>query len=203
MSTEAAIHVVDDDADFRSALMRMLSASGFEVCGYTSGEDFLERGVQGCGCVVADLRMPRIDGLALQEACARCGVTMPFVFLTGDADVPSSVSALKHGAVDFLDTRAPRAELLSAVSDALERDQAARSARTRQAQLHRRFAALSEREREVLALVVQGRMNKQIAADLAIHERTVKLHRTSITGKLGVRSVAELTSLVRESQRAV
>jgi FixJ family two-component response regulator len=114
--------------------------------------------------------------------------------------VPSAVSALKHGAVDYQDKRAPREALLGAIRGALERDLQARCARSRQEQLHRRFAALSEREHEVLAMVVQGRMNKQIAADLAIHERTVKLHRTSITGKLGVRSVAELTTLVRESQ---
>ncbi len=196
----AAVHVVDDDADFRTALARMLAASGFQVLSYTSGEDFLARGAQGCGCVVADLRMPQIDGLALQEVCARAGVTMPFVFLTGHADVPSAVSALKHGAVDFLDKRAPREALLAAIRGALERDLAARTARSRQEHLLRRFAALSEREHEVLAMVVQGRMNKQIAADLAIHERTVKLHRTSITGKLGVRSVAELTTLVREAQ---
>jgi FixJ family two-component response regulator len=200
MAAVPAVHVVDDDADFRTALTRLLAASGFEVQGYTSGFDFLERGTHGCGCVVADLRMPQIDGLALQEACARAGVTMPFVFLTGHADVPSAVSALKHGAVDFLDKCAPREALLAAIRGALERDQAARGARSRQEQLHRRLAVLSEREREVLALVVRGRMNKQIAADLAIHERTVKLHRTSITGKLGVRSVAELTSLVREAQ---
>ncbi|HEY2808102.1 MAG TPA: response regulator [Steroidobacteraceae bacterium] len=195
-----AVHVVDDDADFRTALARMLCASGFEVLSYSSGGDFLARGTHGCGCVVADLRMPQIDGLALQQACTRAGLTMPFVFLTGDADVPSAVSALKHGAVDFLDKRAPREALLGAIRAALERDLQARSMRSRQEQLHRRFAALSEREHEVLAQVVQGRMNKQIAADLAIHERTVKLHRTSITGKLGVRSVAELTTLVRESQ---
>jgi FixJ family two-component response regulator len=194
-----AVHVVDDDADFRTALARMLCASGFEVLSYSSGEDFLARGLHGCGCVVADLRMPQIDGLALQQACMRAGLSMPFVFLTGDADVPSAVSALKHGAVDFLDKRAPREALLGAIRGALERDLQARCARSRQEQLHRRFDALSEREHEVLAMVVQGRMNKQIAADLAIHERTVKLHRTSITGKLGVRSVAELTTLVRET----
>lgn len=195
-----AVHVVDDDADFRVALVRLLSASGYEVLGYSSGEDFLARGTQASGCVVADLRMPRLDGLGLQEACQRAAVTMPFVFLTGDGDVPSAVTALKHGAVDFLEKRAPREELIAAINGALQRDLLARSARTRQEHLRERLASLSEREQQVLSLVVRGRMNKQIAADLAIHERTVKLHRTAITTKLGVRSVAELTLLVREAQ---
>ena len=194
------VHVVDDDADFRTALVRMLTASGYAVLSYASGEDFLARGSHSCGCVVADLRMPDIDGLALQEACARADVTMPFVFLTGHADVPSAVSALKHGALDFLDKCAPREALLGAIRGALERDLTARHTRGRQELLQLRLAALSERERQVLALVVRGRMNKQIAAELAIHERTVKLHRTAITSKLGVRSVAELTTLVRETQ---
>src|SRR5262249_22029516 len=148
------VHVVDDDADFRTALVRMLGASGFDVQGYASGTDFLARGVQARGCVLADLRMPQIDGLALQEACTRAGVTMPFLFLTGHADVPTAVSAIKHGAMDFLDKCAPREALLAAVRDALARDLAARSTRVRQEQLRRRFATLSEREREVLALVV-------------------------------------------------
>ncbi|MBS0581459.1 MAG: response regulator transcription factor [Proteobacteria bacterium] len=195
-----AVHVVDDDASFRGALVRMLTARGYHAAAYSSGEDFLARGSQGCGCVVADLRMPQLDGLALQAACARNDDAMPFVFLSGNGDVPSAVTALKHGAVDFLEKCAPHEALLAAINGALQRDLIARSTRARQRQVRERLASLSEREQQVLALVVRGRMNKQIAGDLDIHERTVKLHRTAITGKLGVRSVAELTTLVHEIQ---
>jgi FixJ family two-component response regulator len=126
-------------------------------------------------------------------------VGLPFVFLTGHGDVPSAVSAMREGAVDFLDKCAPQEALLSSLERALEREASARAARERHEQLGRRFAALTEREREVLAHVVHGRMNKQIAAALGIHERTVKLHRSAITTKLGVRSVAELTTLARQA----
>jgi FixJ family two-component response regulator len=126
------------------------------------------------------------------------GVALPFVFLTGHGDVPSAVSAMRHGAVDFLDKCAPQQALLGSLEQALARDANARTARLKREQLERRFAALTVREREVLEHVVHGRMNKQIAAALGIHERTVKLHRNAITTKLGVRSVAELTTLTRE-----
>ncbi len=195
-----AVHVVDDDGSFRTALVRLLSARGYDVLAYSSADDFLARGAQGRGCVVTDLRMPRVDGLALQEACAHGDHSMPFVFLSGEADVPSAVMALKHGAVDFVEKCAPRDVLLAAINGALQRDLVACHARLRREHLRSLFAALSEREQQVLAHVVRGRLNKQIAADLEIHERTVKLHRTAITGKLGVRSVAELTTLVREAE---
>jgi len=135
----------------------------------------------------------------LAAALASAGVALPFVFLTGHGDVPSAVTAMRHGAVDFLDKRAPQETVIGAVVRALERDATEREARTRQERLSRRFGVLTAREREVLRHVIHGRMNKQISADLGIHERTVKLHRTAITTKLGVRSVAELTTLARDA----
>ena len=199
------VFVVDDDPSFRTAVMRVLRATGLTVQGFASGIDLLahlsDARIDGSGCVLADLRMPGLDGLQLQAACAQAGVALPFVFLTGQGDVPSAVSAMRHGAIDFLDKCAPQHALLGALEQAFERDANSRASRYRREQLEIRFAALTERETEVLAEVVQGRMNKQIAATLGIHERTVKLHRSAITSKLGVRSVAELTTLTREARR--
>jgi len=199
------VFVVDDDLSFRTAVMRVLRATGLTVQGFASGIDLLahlsDARIDGSGCVLADLRMPGLDGLQLQAACAQAGVELPFVFLTGQGDVPSAVSAMRHGAIDFLDKCAPQQALLGALEQAFERDANSRASRDRREQLEIRFAALTERETEVLAEVVQGRMNKQIAATLGIHERTVKLHRSAITSKLGVRSVAELTTLTREAGR--
>jgi two-component system, LuxR family, response regulator FixJ len=206
MISAGVVLVVDDDPSVRTALTRMLTASGLTVQSYASGTELLAQlSTQGAtvesGCVLADLRMPGLDGLQLQQACAEMGVGLPFVFLSGKGDIPSAVSAMRHGAVDFLDKCAPREALLGALASALERDASARVARARHEQLEQRFAALTERESEVLAQVVRGKMNKQIAAALGIHERTVKLHRSAITSKLGVRSVAELTTLARQTGR--
>jgi len=204
MSAAGTVYVIDDDASFRTAVARMLTAAGLSVQSYSSGTEFLAHvsgaaPTVGSGCVLADLCMPGLDGLQLQEACTAAGVGLPFVFLTGRGDVPSAVSAMRQGAVDFLDKCAPQDALLASLGRALGRHADARAARARREQLEQRFAALTEREREVLGYVINGRMNKQIAAALGIHERTVKLHRNAITTKLGVRSVAELTSLAREA----
>jgi len=203
VSATGVVYVVDDDASFRKAVTRMLTAAGLSVRSYASGTELLahlsgDAAAEESGCVLADLCMPGLDGLQLQEACAEAGVALPFVFLTGHGDVPSAVSAMRHGAVDFLDKCSPQRVLLTSLERALERDTSARAARVRRGQLRQRFAALTVREREVLEHVVHGRMNKQIAAALGIHERTVKLHRNAITTKIGVRSVAELTTLTRE-----
>ena len=203
MSAAGVVYIVDDDASFRRAVTRMLTAAGLNVQCYSSGTELLahlsgDAAAEESGCVLADLCMPGLDGLQLQQACTEAGMALPFVFLTGHGDVPSAVSAMRHGAVDFLDKCAPQQALLTSLERALERDANARAARVKRGQLEQRFAALTLREREVLEHVVHGRMNKQIAAALGIHERTVKLHRNAITTKLGVRSVAELTTLTRE-----
>jgi FixJ family two-component response regulator len=203
MSAAGVVYVVDDDPSFRRAVTRMLTAAGLSVQSYSSGTELLahlsgDAAAEESGCVLADLCMPGLDGLQLQQACTEAGMALPFVFLTGHGDVPSAVSAMRHGAVDFLDKCAPQQALLTSLERALERDANARAARVKRGQLEQRFAALTLREREVLEHVVHGRMNKQIAAALGIHERTVKLHRNAITTKLGVRSVAELTTLTRE-----
>jgi FixJ family two-component response regulator len=197
---EPTIQIVDDDASFLAATSRLLRASGFAVKTFSSAGDFLaRRDADAPGCVLADLQMPGMNGLDLQSALARSRNTVPILFLTGHGDIPSSVRAMRGGAEDFLEKRAPKEKLLDAVRRALARDAQEREERARRLQLRARFDALSKRELEVLAHVVQGRLNKQIAADLGIHERTVKLHRTAITTKLGVQSVAELTRLTDEA----
>jgi FixJ family two-component response regulator len=196
------VHVVDDDAQYRTALTRLLTAAGFDVRKFASSAELLAGvSTEQPGCVVADLRMPGLNGLELQESFAnKSGVVMPFVFLTAYGDLRSAVSAMQHGAVDFLDKSAPKEELLAAIRRALERDQAARAANEQQQRLRQRFAALTQRENEVLRFVVSGKMNKQIAAALGIHERTVKLHRQAINAKVGARSVAQLATLVHDAQ---
>ena len=197
---EPIVYIVDDDAPFLEATSRLLRASGFAVKTYVSASHFLtERAEDAPGCVLADVRMPGMNGLELQSVLARSSNPLPILFLTGHGDIPSSVRAMRDGAEDFLEKRAPKDQLLEAVTRALARDAREREARNRQRDLRERFGTLTAREFEVLGHVVRGRLNKQIAGDLGIHERTVKLHRTAITTKLGVQSVAELTRLTDEA----
>jgi FixJ family two-component response regulator len=200
MTPSVAVYVVDDDSSYLLAVCRMLRAAGFETRMFDSGAGLLAQvSPDARGCVVADLQMPDLSGLELQGALARSGALLPVVFLTGQGDIPSSVQAMRQGAVDFLEKGAPQEQLIAAVTRALQRDEADHAAHARREGLRRRFSALTQREREVLQLVVDGRMNKQIAAALGINERTVKLHRSAMTRKVGARSVAELTTLVREA----
>lgn len=201
MHIGATVHLVDDDPAYLAATGRLLRAAGFVVAAYDSGAELLSRvSTQTRGCVVADLAMPGLSGLELQGLLADRDVPMPVVFLTGHADIPSSVRAMRSGAADFLEKIAPKEQLVAAIERALERDAEAYAARLRLEERRHRLAALTEREREVLTLVVRGKMNKQIAASLGIHERTVKLHRTAITTKLGIHAVAQLAILATEAQ---
>ena len=194
------VHIVDDDDSFLAATARLLRASGFTVRTFASAPEFLaRRDTAAPGCVLADMQMPGMNGLELQAALAQDAHPLPMVFLTGQGDIPSSVRAMRDGAEDFLEKRAAKEVILTAVERALARDAQEREARGKRQALRARFDTLSPRELEVLAQVVRGRLNKQIAGDLDIHERTVKLHRTAITTKLGVQSVAELTRLVDEA----
>jgi FixJ family two-component response regulator len=200
----ATVYLVDDDASYLAATARLLKASGYAVRTFGSAGEFLSAlPADPEGCVLADLHMPRMSGLELQAELLRREQPLPVVFLTGQGDIPTSVKAMRQGAEDFLTKLAPKADLLNAVNRALARGAKERAARARQGEVRGLLARLTDRELDILAQVVRGRLNKQIAGDLGISERTVKLHRTSLTSKLGMPSVAELTKLWLESGRAV
>jgi len=193
------VFVVDDDPSFLATITRWLRAFGYAVKSYSSAADFLaQRPMQAAGCIVADLQMPGMDGMALQQALAQSDNPLPIVFLTGHGDIPTSVQAMRRGAEDFLIKTASKEDLLAAIERALARDKSERKVRLRQHDLLQRFAKLTPRENEVLAHVLRGRLNKQIAADLDIDERSVKRHRTSLMAKLNAQSVVELTQLADE-----
>jgi FixJ family two-component response regulator len=199
-SSSATVFVIDDDESFLKSLSRLLTASGYAVRAFGSAQEFLSQlRPEFLGCIVADLQMPGMDGLKLQQELAQTANPLPIIFLTGRGDIPASVSAMRGGAEDFLTKRAAKEDLLAAIERAMERDRVERKERGRLQELRARFQDLSFRELEVLGHVVRGKMNKEIAAELNINERTVKLHRTNITRKLKVHSVAELTRLADEA----
>jgi FixJ family two-component response regulator len=190
------VHVVDDDDSVRTAVARLLDAAGYQVRAYSSAGDYLvaERG-DGPGCIVLDVRMPGPSGLELQEALARQPHPLPVVFLTGHGDIPMSVRAIKAGAVDFLTKPVERDALLDAVSSALARDSAARASGEALANWRMRYATLTAREIEVCERVVAGKLNKVIAGEIGVSERTVKAHRARVMEKMGARSLAELVRM--------
>jgi FixJ family two-component response regulator len=200
LSPTATIHVVDDDTSFRTAVSRLLRAAGHEVRCYPSAVEFLA-GTPGAtpGCILLDLHMPGPTGLDLQESLAKAEDPLPIIFLTGHGDIPTSVRAMREGAEDFLTKPVNKATLFPAIERALARDARAREERGRRRDLRRRFAALTPREREVLAHVLSGQLNKQIAGDLDAAERTIKAHRANLMAKLQVQSVAELARLAHEA----
>jgi FixJ family two-component response regulator len=193
------VHVVDDDASFLVAVARLLKAAGYNVQTFASAVEFLADLGDTAGCVVVDLRMPGMDGLELQQGLLRGSNELPVIFLTGEGDIATTVQAMRRGAEDFLTKCAPKEHLFAAVDRALARDARQRAERARLRELRARIDTLTPRERGVLQHVIWGRQNKQIAADLGITERTVKLHRTAITTKLHVRSVAELVHIVQDA----
>lgn len=197
MSDKPLIHVVDDDESLRVALVRLLSASGYAARGYASAGDFLLQPLEDRpGCLLLDLHMPGgPSGLELQAALLRRGIDLPVVFLTGYGDMASSVRALKAGAVDFLAKPVERDTLRVALQRALAVDATRRASRNQAAELFARFASLTPRERSIFELIVAGRLNKQIAYELAVCERTVKSERAQLMHKLGAESVADLGRL--------
>src|SRR5262249_55151322 len=182
----------DDDDAFRTAVARLLRASGYEVKVYRSAGDFLLERAQSPGCVLLDVRMPGPSGLELQEALAKDGDALPVIFMTGHGDIKQSVRAMRQGAADFLTKPVERKVLLAAVSEALARQNAESAMARRRREVAERFAKLTPREQEVFELVVAGRLNKQIASALGTSERTIKARRSKIMEKMEVESVAEL-----------
>ncbi|TPE46945.1 response regulator transcription factor [Amaricoccus solimangrovi] len=198
MSAEApVVHLVDDDPSVLRALRRLLAAAGHASETYRSAEEFLARPLpEAPGCVVVDLGLPGADGLELQDRLAGRGTAPPVIFLTGRGDLATGVRAMKGGAVDFLTKPVEPGALIGAIAVALARDADARRSRDAEADVARRLALLTPREREVLDLVVEGRLNKQIAAELGIAEKTIKVHRARVMRKLDARGLAELVRLM-------
>jgi FixJ family two-component response regulator len=194
------VFVVDDDASVLRGVKRLLRSAGFTGETFASAREFLERyDSNGVGCVILDLAMPGFDGLQMQQALADRGSVLPIIFLTGHGDIPSSVRAMKGGAVDFLTKPVSDDELLAAVRNAIQQCEALSRTREDIESIRRRVATLTPREREVLSHLLTGKLNKQIAADLGTVEHTIKVHRARVMQKMQVRS---LTALAQLAERA-
>ncbi|NML44280.1 response regulator transcription factor [Ramlibacter sp. G-1-2-2] len=196
----ACVHVVDDDTQVRTALARLLAAHGYEVQPHATAADFLAaHDARQPGCILLDLALPDLDGLALQERLAAQGSALPIVFLTGQADVQACANAFRSGAVDFLTKPVDEDSLVAAIDKALAREAALRVRHEDQERMRVQLASLTPRERQVLAFVARGKLNKQIAGELGTTEKTVKVHRARGLQKMGVRAVAHL---VRNLERS-
>jgi FixJ family two-component response regulator len=192
------VFVVDDYAPLRKSISRLLKAAGFVVTAFASAQEFLgQYDPQTLGCLVLDLGMPTLDGLELQRILAGAGSLLPIIFLTGTADVPKSVQAMKEGASDLLTKPVDDEELLAAVRVAIDKNRALHREQTEVAEIRTRLATLTPREREVLEYVVAGKPNKQIASELGTVEQTVKVHRAHVMQKMKAHSVAELVRLTQ------
>jgi FixJ family two-component response regulator len=194
------VYVVDDDPDVLKAIERLLQSIGLDVATFASPHQFLEGYDRDApGCLVLDLALPGLSGLELQQLLEQQASQLPIVFLTGRGDIATSVRAMKHGATDFLTKPVDETTLIAAIREALAKNQALRHAHLEQERVAKCLATLTERERQVLALIVAGRLNKQIAAELGTVEKTIKFHRGNLMRKMDVRVVADL---VRLAERA-
>jgi FixJ family two-component response regulator len=194
------VFIVDDDTSFRQAIERLVRTGGYAVQTFASATEFLQFArPDEPGCVLLDLDMPGLSGLELQSALARVANPLPIVFLTGKGSISTTVQAMRAGAEDFLTKPTKKQVLFAAIERALARDAQAREQHARRRELQARFDALTPREREVLAHVLRGHLNKQTAADLEASERTIKMHRANLMAKLQVQSVAELAHLAHEA----
>ena len=194
---EAVVVVIDDNASCRSGLKDLFESVGLKVKVYESGIAFLEDGIpDATSCLVIDVRLPAKSGLKVQEELAEADVHVPIIFITGHADIPMAVGAMKAGAVDFLTKPFRSQDLLDAVFTALEQDGLRRAAQKVHATLREHFESLSAREREVVVRVAAGKLNKQIAADLGLSEVTVKVHRANAMRKMHAKRLADLIKML-------
>ncbi|WP_457588566.1 response regulator transcription factor [Ensifer canadensis] len=196
------VYVIDDDRTIRDALLDLFAASNKRAAAFANGKEFLERAdVAAAGCILVDLRMPGFNGLDVQERLAIMGSDLPVIFLTAFADIPTSVRAMKAGAVDFITKPFDSAELLDAVDSAIELNRERRKHSAERKRIEELMDSLTPRENEVMQAVARGLMNKQIAFELGISEMTVKLHRMSLMRKMRVKSLAELVRAVEHARR--
>jgi FixJ family two-component response regulator len=193
------VFVVDDDNSVRKALTRLIQSVGIKVESFASAEAFLLRQrYEGPCCLVLDIHMPGLSGLGLQEELTKSNLTLPIIFITGHGTVPMSVRAMKAGAIDFLEKPFEDQAFLDLVKHAIERDGQAKKEYAEKSEILERFESLTLREQEVLVLVVNGKLNKQIAIQLDICEKTVKVHRAHVMGKMRVESLANLVRVFEE-----
>jgi FixJ family two-component response regulator len=192
----AVVFVIDDDPSMRGALEDLVGSVGLQVRPFAAPQDFLQSKLPDSpGCLVLDVRLPGMSGLAFQKELARLGIALPVIFITGHGDIPMSVRAMKAGAVEFLTKPFHDQELLDAIHIAIERDRGRRRQAVLVGELRERYATLTERERQIMALVVVGRANKQIAAELNLSEMTVKVHRGQVMRKMHAGSLPELVRM--------
>jgi FixJ family two-component response regulator len=192
----AVVFVIDDDPSMRLALEDLVSTVGLEVRAFAAPQEFLQsKPPDAPGCLVLDVRLPGMSGLTFQNELAKEGLALPVIFITGHGDIPMSVRAMKAGAVEFLTKPFHDQDLLDAIHAAIERDRNRRRQAVHLAELRKHFATLSERERQIMTLVVIGRANKQIAAELTLSEMTVKVHRGQVMRKMRARSLPDLVRM--------
>jgi FixJ family two-component response regulator len=192
----AIVFVIDDDPSMRGALEDLVGSVGLQVRAFASPQDFLQSKLPEVpGCLVLDVRLPGMSGLTFQKELGKLGVALPVIFITGHGDIPMSVRAMKAGAVEFLTKPFHDQELLDAIHTAIKRDRERRREAVLVAELQERYATLTERERQIMTLVVVGRANKQIAAELNLSEMTVKVHRGQVTRKMQAGSLPELVRM--------
>ena len=202
--SQGRVHIVDDDASLRVAMGRRLTQAGYTVTTYATAQHLLDNLPTGDepGCIILDVRMPDLGGLAVQQRLAELGSTMPIIFITGYSDIPATVKAIKAGALDFLVKPVASDDLLHAVEKALRHHQALLDQRDTLDSIRARIATLTPRERQVFDLIIRGNTNKAIGRALDCTERTVKEHRHRVMEKMQVRSLAELVSLAERAGRS-
>ena len=187
------VYVIDDDESVQRALTRLIRSAGYEVISFSSADEFLQRRpADSPSCLVLDINMPGLTGMDLQDALVSAGLTLPIIFITGQADVPVTVKAMKRGALDFLLKPFQDVDLLAVIRQAIEKDIRQRKEAEEHSEIENRKNTLTHREKEVFELVITGMLNKQIAAELGTSEKTIKVHRARVMEKMKANSLAEL-----------